>query len=299
MGICTDFFDPLDPDAIRAAVNEDTRLVFVENLANPALVVPDYETLSEVCRKFRVPLAVDNTIATPYLTNPLQYGADFVLHSCTKYMEGHGSILGGMVVDGGSFVWERERYPLLYEKAPGGRPFAEKFGPQAFLTRIRGKVLMNTGGAMAPFHAWLLLHGLESLHVRYPRHAENALFLAEQLALHPQVAWVNYPAFSAHPSHVNARRYFRAGHYGGMLGFGLVGGYAACKGVIDRIRLISHCTNIGDTKSLMIHPASTTHRNMPEADRLRAGIGNDFIRLSVGLENREDLWAALREAIRG
>lgn len=296
LGIKTVFFNPLDQNSLKNVLSKSTKLVFVENLANPSLVVPNHSAIKEVCRENHLPLAVDNTIASPFLTNPISYGADFVIHSCTKYMEGHGSIIGGIVVDSGNFKWDKERYPLLFETAPGGKSFAEKYGNEAFLYRMKGKVLMNTGSCMAPLHAWLLLHGLESLHVRYPRHCENAAYLAEKLSSHPKIAWVNYPSIPTHHSHENAKKYFR-NFFGGMLGFGLKGGYDSCRSMIDNIKLISHCTNIGDTKSLMIHPASTTHRNMNENDRIKAGIGNDFIRLSVGLENKEDLLRAIEEAM--
>ncbi len=296
LGIHTRFFDPLRGETLEALITDECRLVFVENLANPALVVPDYESIASICRAHKLPLAVDNTIATPYLTNPFRYGADFIIHSCTKYMEGHGSIIGGMVVDGGSFAWDRERYPLLFEAAPGGKDYVEKYGKDAFLTRLRGKVLMNTGGCMAPFNAFLLLHGLESMHVRMERHCENAAYLASALLSLPQVAWVNYPGLVSSPSHANAEKYLRV-HFGAMIGFGLKGGYEACRNFIDHIKLLSHSTNIGDTKTLIIHPASTTHRNMPPDDRHKAGITGDFIRMSVGIENAEDLNAEILKAL--
>jgi len=296
LGITTHFFDPLDGASLKNAITDSTKLVFVENLANPSLVVPDYHSIKEICDNSKLPLAVDNTIATPFLTNPISYGADFVIHSCTKYMEGHGSIIGGAVVDSGKFAWDVKRYPMMFEAAPGGKSFVDKYGQLAFIMRMRAKTLMNTGGCMAPLHAWLLLHGMESLHVRYPRHCENAEYIAKKLLSHSKVAWVNYPGFEDHHSHLNAKKYFR-NYFGGMLGFGLKGGYDACRKMIDNIKLISHCTNIGDAKTLMIHPASTTHRNMPEQDRINAGIGNDFIRLSVGLENKDDLFSAIEEAM--
>lgn len=292
LGIHTHFFDPLRPETLEQAITPECRLVFTENLANPALVMPDYEAISSICRAHRLPLAVDNTIATPFLTNPLRYGADFVIHSCTKYMEGHGSIIGGMLVDGGTFEWDAERYPLQFETASGGKTYADKYGKEGFLTRLRGKVLMNTGGCMAPFNAFLLLHGLESMHVRMERHCTNAAFLADALLSQSEIAWVNYPGLNSSPSHANAKKYLRI-HFGAMIGFGLKGGYEACKKFIDRVELLSHSTNIGDTKTLVIHPASTTHRNMSEEERRKAKITDDFIRLSVGLENVEDLLAEI------
>jgi O-acetylhomoserine (thiol)-lyase len=296
LGIHTRFFDPLKAETLEAVISPECRLVFVENLANPALVIPDYEGITEVCRRHRLPLAVDNTIATPFLTNPFSYGADFIIHSCTKYMEGHGSIIGGMVVDGGRFSWDGKRYPLLFEAAPGGKSYVEKYGKDAFLMRLRGKVQMNTGGCMAPMNAFLLLHGLESLHVRMERHCRNAAEIAATLAGNAKIAWVNYPGLETSPSHKNAKKYLRP-YFGAMIGFGLKGGYDACKSFIDRVELLSHSTNIGDTKTLIIHPASTTHRNMDSSDRLKAGIGDDFIRMSVGLENAADLLYAMEKAM--
>lgn len=292
LGIKTRFFDPHRPEELKKALRPETKLVFVENLANPALSIPDYKSIVSLCRENDLPLAVDNTIATPYLARPAEAGADFIIHSATKYLEGHGTMTGGVVVDTGGYNWKKEKYPLLFENAPGGKSWIDKYGKEAFLYRLRGKILMNTGGCMAPFHAWLLLHGMESLHVRMPRHCGNALFLAEALSSHPKVAWVNYPGLPGHRSHALARTWL-SGHFGGMLGLGLKGGYEACRAMINRIQLISHCTNIGDTKSLIIHPASTTHRNLSPVERNAAGIGDDFLRLSVGLEDADDLLNAL------
>jgi O-acetylhomoserine (thiol)-lyase len=294
--ISTRFFDPLDIESLQRNITSRTRLVLVENLANPTLVVPDVASISVILKKHGLPLLVDNTIATPILTNPTVHGADFVIHSCTKYMEGHGNIIGGMIVDAGTFTFDKERYPLLFEDAPGGISFVEKFGKDAFLNRLRGKVLMNTGGCMAPFHAYMLIHGLESLHVRMERHCNNAAILAEFLSKHEKVAWVNYPRLTNHPSHENAVNYFRK-HFGAMVGFGLKGGYEACKIFINNVCLLSHSTNIGDAKTLVIHPASTTHRNMTSEERIQSGISDDFIRMSVGLENSDDLILELEKSL--
>jgi len=295
LGIQNRTFDPLDAKSLEAALTPKSRVVIVENLANPSLSVPDHDAIAEVCKRHRLPLVVDNTIATPYLSRPIAHGADFVLHSCTKYMEGHGAIIGGMVVDAGTFTWD-ERYPAFHEAAPSGKSFVEAFGKLAFLTRLRGKVLMNTGGCMAPFHAFLLVHGLESLHVRMARHCENALALAQALRAHPKVAWVRYPGLEDHPSHANARRYLQNG-FGGMLGFGLKGGYEACKRFVEKVKVLTHTTNIGDAKTLVIHPASTTHRNLTVQERQAAGISDDFLRVSVGLESIDDLLADIEQAM--
>jgi O-acetylhomoserine (thiol)-lyase len=278
-------------------VSSSTRLILVENLANPRLLVPDHDTLRNVAATHGVPYVVDNTLSTPYLTNPVDYGADIVLHSCTKYLDGHGSILGGMVIDSGHFQWLRERYPLMHEASPSGRGFVDEFGPLAFVTRLRSKVLMNTGACMSPFSAFLLIRGMETLHVRMDRHCENAAALARFLQAHSSVSWVCYPGLQNHPAHAAAKRYLRR-HFGGMLGFGIKGGYEAGRRFIDQVALLCHSTNIGDTKTLVIHPASTTHRNLTHEERERAGIGDDFIRISVGLEDVADLEIELDRALR-
>jgi len=296
LGYKTTFFDPLNIDELKNCITDQTKLIWIENLANPTLVVPDIEEIASLARQKKIPLAVDNTIATPILSNPIQYGANFVYHSCTKYMDGHGSIIGGFVVDAGTFDFDKKRYPLLYEEAPGGKSYMEKYGKEAFLYRMRGKVLMNTGGCMAPFHAFLLIRGMESMHVRMERHCTNAMKIATFLNNHPSVGWVCYPGLENHKSHKNALKYL-GGHFGAMIGFGLKGGYVECKKFINNIRLLTHTTNIGDTKTLVIHPASTTHRNMTAAEREKSGIYDDFIRMSVGLENTDDLIAEIDNAI--
>jgi O-acetylhomoserine (thiol)-lyase len=296
LGITTRFFDPLNADELSAMVSPATRLIVVENLANPRLLVPNHGALHDIAERHGIPYVVDNTISTPYLTNPVDYGADLVVHSCTKYLDGHGSILGGMVVDLGRFDWRREKYPLMHEVTPSGRTFVDEFGALAFVTRLRSKVLMNTGGCMSPFSAFLLIRGMETLHVRMERHCENAARLARFLSVHPGVSWVCYPGLEDHPAHETAKRYLRH-HFGAMLGFGIKGGYEAGKRFIDRVALLCHSTNIGDTKTLVIHPASTTHRNLTVDERLRAGIGDDFIRVSVGLEDAADLERELDQAL--
>jgi len=296
LGYKTSFFNPLNIDELKNCITDQTKLIWVENLANPTLVVPDIEEIASLAKLKKIPLAVDNTIATPILCNPIAHGADFVYHSCTKYMDGHGSIIGGFVVDAGTFDFDKERYPLLYEEAPGGKNYMEKYGKEAFLYRMRGKVLMNTGGCMAPFHAFLLIRGLESMHVRMERHCNNAMKIATFLSNHPSVAWVCYPGLENHKSYRNAMKYL-GGYFGAMIGFGLKGGYEKCKKFINDIRLLTHTTNIGDTKTLVIHPASTTHRNMTAEEREKSGVYDDFIRMSVGLENSDDLIAEIDKAI--
>lgn len=296
LGIKTKFVDPLDLKAVAIAINPQTKLIFIENLANPRLIVPDFIALAKIAKEANIPLVVDNTIASPYLSNPLKYGANFVIHSCTKYMEGHGSIIGGIIIDRGTYQWSEEKFPLLFEEAPGGKSFIEKYGKLAFTMRMKGKVLMNMGGCMTPFNAFLLLHGLESLHVRMERHCKNAAKLAEFLADNYKVEWVCYPGLESHISHNNAKKYLRK-YYGAMLGFGIKGGYEACRNFIDKVQLLSHCTNIGDTKTLVIHPASTTHRMLSQEERKASGISDDFIRVSVGIENAEDLIKEIEKAL--
>ncbi len=297
LNIKTRFFNPLDIKSVEKEITPATRLILVENLANPTLVVPDVAAISTIAKRHRLPLLVDNTIATPFLAKPIAHGADFILHSCTKYLEGHGNIIGGFIVDAGTFVFDKERYPLLYEDAPGGVSFMDKFGKDAFTMRLKGKVLMNTGGCMAPFHAYMLLHGMESFHVRMERHCTNAAAIAAFLSQHEKIAWVNYPGFSDHPSHDNAKRYLN-GYFGAMMGFGIKGGYDACKSFINSVKLLTHSTNIGDTKTLVIHPASTTHRNVDPQERMKNGITDDFIRMSVGIENVNDLIAELDNVLK-
>lgn len=296
LGIETLFFDPLDSKSLEAIMDSRIKVIMAENLANPSLSVPDHEGIVKIARAWQVPYLVDNTLATPLSSRPFDYGADFILHSTTKYMSGHGDAIGGMIVDSGRFTFTHDRYPLMYDSAPNGKPYVEAFGERAFSTRLRMKTLMNLGGCMAPFNAWLLLRGLESLHVRYERHLSNALFLASELSRDSRIAWVNHPSLEDHPSHANAIRYL-GGHFGAMIGFAPVGGYPAAERFINRVTLLTHTTNIGDVKTLVIHPASTTHRNMDTEARSRAGIGDDFIRMSVGIEDCEDLLHAIHEAL--
>jgi O-acetylhomoserine (thiol)-lyase len=296
LGFRTRFFNPLAAAELESMVSPATRMILVENLANPRLLVPDHEALGAIAQAHGIPYVVDNTVSTPYLTNPIEYGADLVVHSCTKYLDGHGSILGGAVIDSGRFVWSKERYPLMHEAAPSGKSYVDEFGAQAFTARMRSKVLMNTGGCLAPFSAFLLVRGMETLHVRMERHCENAARLARFLQADPRVSWVCYPGLEHHPAHAQAKRYLRR-HFGGMLGFGIRGGYEAGKRFIDHVALLCHTTNIGDTKTLVIHPASTTHRNLTGAEREQAGIGDDFVRLSAGLEDAADLEYELDKAL--
>ncbi|MDB4949513.1 MAG: O-acetylhomoserine/O-acetylserine sulfhydrylase [Gemmatimonadetes bacterium] len=300
LGITTRFVDATDLRAVAAAIDETTRAVYVETIGNPALEVPDLRALADVAHAAGVPLVVDNTFATPILSRPIEHGADIVVHSATKWIGGHGTSIGGVVVDGGTFDWAASpRFRAFYvdpEPAYHGLRFAEAFGPAAFAVRLRVVLLRDVGAALSPFNAWLFLQGLETLHLRIPRHAANALAVARFLESHPGVAWVSYPGLESHRSHERARRYLDGG-FGGVLAFGVEGGEEAARAVIRETRLFSLLANVGDAKSLIIHPWSTTHEQLVEEDRFAAGVTPDLVRLSVGIEDADDLIADLDRAL--
>ena len=305
LGITTRFVDN-DAEAVRAAIDDDTRAVFVETIGNPRLDVPDFEALAEVAHAAGVPLVVDNTFGTPMLCRPLEHGADIVLHAATKWIGGHGTSIGGVVVDGGRFDWgSNERFREFYvepEAAYHGLRFAETFGDMgganiAFAIRLRVLLLRDVGPALSPFNSFLFLQGLETLHLRMERHSQNALEVARFLEAHPAVSWVNYPGLASHPTHAQAKKYLTGG-FGGVLTFGVRGGEAEARKVIKEIQLFSLLANVGDTKSLVIHPWSTTHEQLSEEERAAAGVTADMIRLSVGIEDVEDLKADLDQALR-
>jgi O-acetylhomoserine (thiol)-lyase len=302
LGITTRFMDATDLAAVRAAIDDTTRAVYVETIGNPALEVPDLRALADVAHEHGLPLVVDNTFATPVLSRPIEHGADVVLHSATKWIGGHGTSIGGVVVDGGTFEWAASpRFRSFYvdpEPAYHGLRFAEAFGNAAFAVRLRVVLLRDVGAALSPFSSWLFLQGLETLHLRIQRHAENALAVARFLESHPAVSWVSYPGLESHPSHQRARRYLDGG-FGGVLTFGVAGGEDAAKEVIRRTRLFSLLANVGDAKSLVIHPWSTTHEQLREEDRFAAGVTPDLVRLSVGIEDPADLLADLEQALTG
>ncbi len=318
LGITTRFVDLAHgPAAFASAITPRTRAVYVETIGNPKLDVPDFEGLAAVAHAAGVPLVVDNTFGTPILCRPLEHGADIVLHSATKWIGGHGTAIGGVVVDGGRFDWKNApRFRSLYdtpEAAYHGLVFADAFGAvdlgagpvnAAFALRLRVLLLRDIGAALSPFNAFLLLQGLETLHLRLQRHVENALAVAEYLESHPSVAWVQYPGLASHPSHALARKYLTGG-FGGMLTFGVNAGEdatvdeqeTAAHGVIKQLKLFSLVANVGDAKSLVIHPWSTTHEQLSEGERLAAGVTPDLIRLSVGIEDLPDLVADLGQAL--
>ncbi|WP_405283222.1 O-acetylhomoserine aminocarboxypropyltransferase/cysteine synthase family protein [Gaopeijia maritima] len=307
LGITTRFVDTTDLGAVEAAIDETTRAVYVETIGNPGLEVPDLRGLADLAHAHGVPLVVDNTFATPILARPFEHGADIVVHSATKWIGGHGTAIGGVVVDGGTFDWGSEpRFRDLYatpEPAYHGLTFAEAFGDLdganlAYALRLRVVLLRDLGAALSPFNAFLFLQGLETLHLRMQRHADNALLLARWLEGHPAVAWVSYPGLKSHPTHDQAVRTLDGG-FGGVLTFGVLGGEDAAKAVISGTELFSLLANVGDAKSLVIHPWSTTHEQLTDEERRAAGVTPDQIRLSVGIEDFADLQADLDRALRG
>jgi O-acetylhomoserine (thiol)-lyase len=290
-GITTTFVDASDPEAFAAAMQPNTRAVFAESLGNPSLVVLDIAAVAAVAHAHGVPLLIDNTVPSPYLCNPLALGADIVVHSATKYLAGHGTTLGGVVVEGGRFPWDNGKFPGMTEPSPGyhGVKFYETFGDFGFTMRCRMETLRVYGAALSPISAWQILQGVETLPLRMERHGRNALAVAEYLRGHPRVAWVNYPGLPDHPQHALLMRQMRGAS--GLLAFGVQGGLAPGVKFIESAQFMSHLVNIGDTRTLISHPASTTHRQLDEAQQLAAGVRPDMVRISVGLEHIDDiLW---------
>ncbi|OPZ59805.1 MAG: Methionine gamma-lyase [Deltaproteobacteria bacterium ADurb.Bin510] len=295
-GITVRLVDIRDHAAVEAAINARTRAVFTETIGNPTNVVADLAQLAAIAHAHGVPLIVDNTVTTPYLLRPFELGADIVVHSLTKYLGGHGTSIGGVVVDGGRFdysSWPRFGQP---DASQHGLVYTAKFGSAAYIARLRGVVLRDTGACLAPFNAFTLLLGIETLSLRMQRHCANALTVAEFLEARRDVAWVNYPGLSSHPDHALASRMLPLGS-GAIIAFAPQGGYARAKQVVDRVKLFSHLANIGDAKSLIIHPASTTHQQLNAEQQLAAGLSPDLIRLSIGIEDATDLLADLSEAL--
>ncbi len=299
-GIQTRFAAHDDIAALEAQIDSKTKAVFCESIGNPAGNIIDIQALAEAAHRHGVPLIVDNTVATPMLCRPFEHGADIVVHSLTKYIGGHGNSIGGMVVDSGKFPWadNAERFPLLNTPDPSyhGVTYTEAFGPAAFIGRCRVVPLRNTGAALSPFNAFLILQGLETLALRMERHCENALKVAHYLQQHPQVAWVKYAGLADHPEHALAQKYC-AGKPASILSFGIVGGQAAGARFIDALQLVLRLVNIGDAKSLACHPASTTHRQLDEIELEKAGVPRDMIRLSIGIEHIDDILADLTQAL--
>ena len=299
-GIQTRFAAHDDIAALEALIDDKTKAVFCESIGNPAGNIVDLAALAEAAHRHGVPLIVDNTVATPILCRPFEHGADIVVHSLTKYIGGHGTSIGGIVVDSGKFPWadNKARFPLLNTPDPSyhGVTYTEAFGPAAFIGRCRVVPLRNTGAALSPFNAFLILQGLETLALRMERHCENALKVAHYLQNHPQVAWVKYAGLPDHPEHALAQR-FCGGKPASILSFGIVGGQEAGARFIDALQLVVRLVNIGDAKSLACHPASTTHRQLNDEELERAGVPRDMVRLSIGIEHSDDILADLAQAL--
>mgnify|MGYP001316352016 FL=1 len=290
LGIETTFVDPDDPENFRQAIRPNTKAVFSETLGNPAINMVDIAAVGAIAREAGVPFVVDNTAASPYLCQPLRHGADIVVHSATKFIGGHGTTMGGVVVESGRFPWDNGRFPSMTEPSAGyhGVRFFETFGDFGFTMKARMEILRVFGPAISPFNAWMLLQGLETLPVRMDRHCANTAGVADFLGGHPKVAWVNYPGLEGNRYHDLTKRYMPRGA-GALLSFGLKGGYEAGVRFIEGLQFVSHLANIGDAKSLVIHPASTTHRQLSAADQVAAGVPPDMVRLSVGLETLDDI----------
>lgn len=299
LGITTKFFNPDDPETLKAVITDKTKLVFIESLGNPAINIPDFEVIANIAHKADLPVFVDNTFATPYLFRPLEHGCDVFLHSATKFIGGHGTTLGGLIVENGSFDWgASERFaPLTSPDASyGGINFAKDVPGAAFVTRIRAKGLRDLGPSISPFNAWLLLQGTETLSLRVERHVSNAQKLALYLENHPKVAAVHYPFLASSPYHKLAEKYFPEGT-GSIFSFELKDGFHAARAFIDRTEIFSDLANVGDSKSLLVHPASTTHQQLDAAAQKAAGITAGTVRISVGLENADDLLADAEQAL--
>ena len=297
-GIETRFVDPSNPQNIADAIDDKTKLVFLEAIGNPQLNVPDFRAIADLAHAQGVPVMVDSTVPTPYLLRPFEHGIDIVVHSATKFLGGHGTSIGGLLVDGGTFDYAASgRFPGFTEPDPSyhGLRFAD-LGALAYILKARVQLLRDIGPAMSPFNAFLFLQGIETLALRMARHCENAQSIAQFLNEHPKIEWVNYPGLPDHPSYTLAQRYMPRGQ-GGLLGFGIKGGREAGRKFIDNLRLFSHLANIGDAKSLAIHPATTTHSQLTPEEQWSTGVRDDFVRLSVGLETLDDLVADLEQAL--
>ena len=305
LGIEGRFVDSSKPENFRQAIDDNTRCLFVETIGNPRCDVPDFEAIADVAHEAGIPLIVDNTFASPVLCRPFDFGADVVIHSCTKFIGGHGTSIGGIIIEKGDFPWNNGKFPELTEPDPSyhGLKFFETFGPMkmAYILKIRTQLLRDLGPAMSPFNAFLFLQGLETLHLRMERHSQNALKVAEFLELHPKVSWVNYTGLKSHPSYERGQKYLPKGQ-GAILGFGIAGDNSEQQRtngakLINSVKLFSHLANVGDSKSLIIHPASTTHQQLSAAEQQATGVTPDFVRLSIGTEDVDDLIADLSQAL--
>ncbi|EMO28671.1 O-acetylhomoserine aminocarboxypropyltransferase/cysteine synthase family protein [Leptospira noguchii] len=308
LGIKVHFVDPSDPENFRKAVNDKTRAFYAETLGNPKLDTLNLEEIAKVAHDSEVPLVIDNTLPSPYLVNPIEHGADIVVHSLTKFLGGHGTSIGGIIVDSGKFNWGNGKFKNFTEPDPSyhGLKFWEVFGKFepfggvniAYIIKAKVQGLRDTGASISPFNAWQILQGVETLPLRMRKHSENALAVAEYLVKHPKVSWVNYPGLKTDKNFSLAKKYHKKDLYGAILGFGIKGGVVEAKKFIDGLELFSLLANVGDAKSLAIHPASTTHQQLNPEEQVSAGVTPDFVRLSVGLENIEDILFDLEEALK-
>ncbi len=298
LGINVKFVNPDDPEEFARAVTPKTKAFYVETIGNPRIDVADLERIAALAHQVGVPLIVDNTFATPYLCRPFEFGADIVIHSATKFIGGHGTAIGGVIVDGGTFNWANGNFPELVEPDPSyhGVSYTETFGSAAYIVKARVQLLRDLGAAISPFNSWLMVLGLETLHLRMERHTSNALAVAKWLKSNPNVEWVNYPGLESSPYYGLSQKYLPLGA-GAIFTFGIKGGVAEGARFIDHLKVFSHLANVGDAKSLVIHPASTTHQQLSEEDRLASGVSPELIRLSIGIENVDDLIADLDQAL--
>ena len=298
LGIDATLVDPDEPENFRAAIRPNTKAIFSETLGNPAINMVDLEAVGNIAREAGLPFIVDNTAASPYLCQPLQHGADIVVHSATKFMGGHGTTMGGVVIESGKFPWGNGKFPSMTDPSAGyhGVRFFETFGDFAYTMKARMEVMRVFGPTLAPFSAWQLMQGIETLPVRMDRHCSNAMAVAMFLQSHPKVAWVNYPGLPSNRYHDLVKRYMPKGA-GALLSFGIKGGFASGVKFIESLQFISHLANIGDAKSLVIHPASTTHRQLSEEDQIKAGVPPDMVRLSIGLETIDDIIWDIEQAL--
>lgn len=297
LDIHTTFVDPRDTANFQSAIQENTRAIFIESVGNPKLDVLDLEAIGSVAKQHQIPFIVDNTVPSPALLRPIEYGANIVVHSLTKYITGNGTTLGGAIIDAGTFDWTSEKFPEFTEPSPGyhGLIYSEALGQAAFIAKVRVEGLRDYGAALSPFNAFQILQGLETLEIRIKKHSENTLELAKWLETRPEIAWVNYPGLESSSYYALAKKYLPKGQ-SGVLTFGVKGGYENAKKIVDSVKIFSLLANFGDTKSLIIHPASTTHQQLSFEQQKAAGVPKDLIRLSVGLEAISDLTADLEQA---
>jgi O-acetylhomoserine (thiol)-lyase len=297
LGIDVTLVDPSDPENFRRAIRENTKVLYGETLGNPLVNVFPFEEVGKIAQQFHIPLMIDNTLATPYLCRPFEWGANIITHSTTKYIGGHGTSIGGVIVDGGNFDWHDSRYLNFIHPDPSyhGVVFAD-LDSLAFISKARAGILRDIGACQSPFNSWLFLQGLETLSLRMERHVDNARQVAGFLEKHPKVGWVKYPGLKSHPGFEAARKYLPKGP-GALIGFGVKGGREAGAAFIDRLKLLSHVANLGDAKSLAIHPASTTHSQLSPEEQVKSGVSPDFVRLSIGIEDIEDILWDIEQAL--